>query len=420
VKIMGTISEEILSNHAKEEVRAGQIVISPVDFMMSQDGTTPLTIVAFDKMEGKGFNDPERYCAVIDHNVPSPLEDVSNLHTGMRQFIDRYGGTMYDIGDGVCHQLVPEQGHALPGEVVIGADSHTCTYGAINCFSTGVGSTDLAAALITGKTWFKVPETIKLVYDGSLQKGVYSKDVALYMVGSITHRSATYQALEIHGEIIDSLSVEARMTISNMAVETGAKVGIMRCDQKVEDYIRPRARRPYEGVDPTDDAEYEQVMDEDLSDLPPMLAKPHEVDNVAEIDELVGMDIDQVFIGTCTNGRLEDLTIAASILKGNRVAPGVRFIVSPASRDIYLKAMENGVLDALVKAGACVTSASCGPCVGTCNGIPSDEEVVISTANRNFKGRMGNITSRIYLASPATAACSAIAGKVADPREVMA
>jgi 3-isopropylmalate/(R)-2-methylmalate dehydratase large subunit len=417
---MGTISEEILSKHVKKEVSAGQIVITPVDFMMSQDGTTPLTILAFDKMEGKGFHDPDRYCAVIDHNVPSPLEGVSNLHTRMRDFVGKYGGTLYDIGEGVCHQLVPEQGHALPGDVVIGADSHTCTYGAINCFSTGVGSTDLAAALITGQTWFKVPETIKLVYDGSLQKGVFSKDVALQMVGTITHQGATYKALEIHGEVIDSLSVEGRMTISNMAVETGAKVGIMRCDEKVDAYVRPRAKRPYRGVDPTDDASYEKIVEKDLSDLPPMIAKPHEVDNVAEIDELVGMDVDQVFIGTCTNGRLEDLTIAANILKGERVAKGVRFVVSPSSREVMLRAMENGVMDILVKAGACVTSASCGPCVGTCNGIPSDGEVVISTANRNFKGRMGNKTAKIYLASPATAACSAMKGKMADPREVMA
>ncbi|HUV24444.1 MAG TPA: 3-isopropylmalate dehydratase large subunit [Methanomassiliicoccales archaeon] len=417
---MGTISEEILSNHVKEEVSAGQIVISPVDFMMSQDGTTPLTIVAFDKMEGKGFHDPDRYCAVIDHNVPSPLEGVSNLHTKMRGFVSSYGGTLYDIGDGVCHQLVPEQGHALPGDVVIGADSHTCTYGAINCFSTGVGSTDLAAALITGQTWFKVPQTIKLIYDGSLPKGVFSKDVALHMVGTITHRGATYKALELHGEVIDSLSVEGRMTISNMVVETGAKVGIMRCDEKVEAYVHPRAKRPYKGVDPTEDASYERIIKEDLSDLPPMIAKPHEVDNVAEIDELVGMDINQVFIGTCTNGRLEDLTVAANILKGEKVAKGVRFVVSPSSREVMLNAMETGVMDILVKAGACITSASCGPCVGTCNGIPSDDEVVISTANRNFKGRMGNKTSEIYLASPATAAYSAIKGKLADPREVVA
>jgi len=417
---MGTISEEILSNHAEEEVRAGQIVISPVDFTMSQDGTTPLTIVAFDKMEGKEFKNPDRYCAVIDHSVPSPLEGVSNLHTKMREFIGEYGGTLYDIGDGVCHQLVPEKGNALPGEVVIGADSHTCTYGALNCFSTGVGSTDLAAALITGKTWFKVPETIKLVYDGQLEKGVFSKDVALYMVGSLTHRGATYKALELSGEVIDSLSVEARMTITNMAVETGAKVGIMRCDEKVDAYLKERAKRPYKGADPSEDAEYERIVEDDLSDLPPMIAKPHEVDNVAEIEELEGMDIDQVFIGTCTNGRLEDLTMAAKILKGEHVAPDVRFIVSPASREIYLKAMESGVMDALVKAGACVTAASCGPCVGTANGIPSDNEVVISTANRNFKGRMGNINSKIYLASPATAAYSAIKGKLSDPREVMA
>jgi len=417
---MGTISEEILSNHVGKETRAGQIVFSPVDFMMSQDGTTPLTILAFEQMEGRSFAAADRYAAVIDHNVPSPLESVSNLHTGMRRFVDQYGGTLHDIGEGVCHQLVVEHGNALPGEVVIGADSHTCTYGALNCFSTGVGSTDLAAALITGKTWFKVPETIKLVYDGRLSKGVFSKDVALHMVGSITHKGATYKALEIHGEVIDALSVEARMTISNMAVETGAKVGIMRCDDKVEEYVRSRAKRPYKGVEPTEDAVYERVMEEDLSDLTPMVAQPHEVDNVTGIDRLVGMEIDQVFLGTCTNGRLEDLRIAAGIMSGQRVAEGVRLIVSPASKQVMLDAMAEGVLESLIKAGACVTSPGCGPCVGTCNGIPSDNEVVLSTANRNFRGRMGNKTAKIYLVSPATAACSALAGRLTDPREVIA
>lgn len=416
---MGTIAEEILSNHAGKEVRAGEIVISPVDFMMSQDGTTPLTIVAFEQMEGKGLADPDRYAAVIDHNVPSPLDSVSNLHTKMRKFVERYGGTLYDIGEGVCHQLVPENGNALPGEVVIGADSHTCTYGALNCFSTGVGSTDLAAALITGKMWFKVPETIKLIYDGQLPKGVFSKDVALHMVGSLTHQGATYKALEIHGEVIESLSVEARMTITNMAVETGAKAGIMPYDSKVEDYLKGRARRPYKPVKPTEDAVYTKVVQEDLSDLPPMIARPHEVDNVAEIDELVGMDVDQVFLGTCTNGRLEDLEIAARILSGKRIARNVRFIVSPASRKVLLDAIAMGIMDILIKAGACVTAPGCGPCVGTCNGIPSDGEVVVSTANRNFKGRMGNRTAEIYLASPATAACTALRGRLTDPREVI-
>ncbi|MFP4170215.1 MAG: 3-isopropylmalate dehydratase large subunit [Methanomassiliicoccales archaeon] len=417
---MGTISEEILTDHVGERVEAGQIVISPVDFTMSQDGTTPLTIMSFNNMQGKEFKDPDRYAVVIDHNAPSPLEGVSNLHAQMRDFANRYGGILYDIGAGVCHQLLPEQGHVLPGEVVIGADSHTCTYGALNCFATGVGSTDLAAAVVSGQTWFKVPQTIKLVYHGSLQAGVYSKDVALHMVRSLTARGATYKALELYGEVLDSLSVEARMTISNMAVETGAKVGLMRCDGKVDDYLANRATRDYKGVAATQDAEYERVMEEDLSDLPPLVAKPHQVDNVAEVDELVGLDIDQVFIGTCTNGRLEDLTVAADILSGERVDPETRVIVAPASREILLRASESGVLDILVKSGACVIPPGCGPCVGTCNGIPSDDEVVLSTANRNFKGRMGNRTAEIYLASPATAAASAIEGKLMDPREVMA
>ncbi len=416
---MGTISEEILSRHVGHQVDPGDIVISPVDFMMSQDGTTPLSIRAFEDMNGESFHSPDRYAVVIDHNVPSPLEAVSNLHTRMREFTREHGGILYDIGEGVCHQLVPEKGDALPGEVIIGADSHTCTYGALNAFATGVGSTDLAAAVISGKTWFKVPSTIKMIFDGELSEGVYSKDIALHTVGTLTSKGATYKALEFYGDAVDALSVEARMTISNMAIETGAKVGVMEYDQKVEEYLNGRARRGYSPVGATEDADYEEVMEEDVSDLPPMIARPHEVDNTATIDEVEGLEIHQAFIGTCTNGRLEDLTVAANILSGERVADDVRLIVAPASKEVYMDAMEAGVVSALLGAGACITTPGCGPCVGTCNGVPSDNERVISTANRNFKGRMGNSTAEIYLSSPATAAYSAIKGKIADPREVV-
>ena len=416
---MGTIAENILSAHAGKEVHADDILVVPVDFMMSQDGTTPLTIRAFKEMGGKRVFDPTRYVIVIDHNAPSPMESVSNLHKEMRTFAQDTGAKLYDVGEGVCHVLVPESGNALPGSVIIGADSHTCTYGALNAFATGVGSTDLAAALISGKTWFKVPSTIKLQYDGELPVGVYSKDIALRMCGRLTANGATYKALEIGGEAIEALSVEARMTISNLAVETGAKVGLMGFDGKIGAYLEGRAKRTFKGVSADVDARYDAIIKEDISKLTPQIACPPDVDNVLPIAKVEGKEIDQVFIGTCTNGRLEDLKVAASILDGNQVHHKVRLLVSPASREILMSAMECGAIQKLVKAGASVTTPSCGPCVGTCNGIPSDKEVVLSTANRNFKGRMGNTKADIYLASPATAAYSAIKGYIADPREVL-
>ena len=416
---MGTISEKILSAHAGTDVKAGDICVVPVDFMMSQDGTTSLTIRASRQMAATAVAHPEKYAIVIDHNSPSPMESVSNIHAQMREFAAEHGAHLYDVGEGVCHQLMPERGHALPGNVVVGGDSHTCTYGALNVFATGVGSTDLAAALVTGQMWFRCPSTIKYVCDGTLPAGTYSKDVILHIAKTLTSRGATYKALEIHGSVIDNMSVDARMTISNMVVEVGAKVGLMACDQKVRDYFRRRTKAPIKGVEPSLSAVYEKVVREDLSDLPPQIAKPHAVDNVVDVDEVTDVEVDQVYIGTCTNGRLEDLRVAASILDGNHVAKNVRMVVAPASRNVLLDAMREGVIDKLVKAGAVLIAPSCGPCVGTCNGVPSDGEVVLSTANRNFKGRMGNSNAEIYLSSPATAAYSAMLGHIADVREVM-
>ena len=415
---MGTIAEKILSAHAGKEVYAGDICIVPVDFMMSQDGTTGLTIKAFKQMAARSIANPKKYAIVIDHNSPSPMESVSNIHKEMRDFADYHGSILYDVGEGVCHQLLPERGHVLPGNVVIGGDSHTCTYGALNVFATGVGSTDLAAALVTGKIWFRVPSTIRFVYDGTLPAGTYSKDVILHMCKTLTSRGATYKALEIYGTVIENMSVDARMTTSNMAVEVGAKVGLMPCDGRVREYIRQRTNAPFKGVDASGSAIYERVIREDLSELPPQIAKPHEVDNVVDVDKVAGTELDQVYIGTCTNGRLEDLRIASEVLAGKKVARGLRLIVAPASRTVLLDAMREGYIDRLVRAGATVIAPSCGPCVGTCNGVPSDGEMVLSTANRNFKGRMGNSKAQIYLGSPATAAYSAMLGHIADIREV--
>jgi len=414
-----TISEKIFTDHLGRDVEAGEIVIVDVDFMMGQDGTTPLAIKTFEKVEAQKISNPEKVAFVIDHNAPSPSEKVSALHKLMRDFSNNYGTKFYDIGEGICHQLIPEKGHALPGQIVIGADSHTCTYGAINCFSTGVGSTDLAIAMASGKLWFKVPQSIKIILEGSLPTGVYSKDVALYIVRNLTANGATYKAVEFEGPVIDSLSVEARFTISNMSVEMGAKVGLMKLDEKSENWVKERTNKPFVSYVPDKGAKYEKIYKFDVSDLEPQIAKPHAVDNVNQVTEIEGIPIQQGLLGTCTNGRIEDLRIAANILKGKKIHNGVRLIVAPSSKDTLLKAMNEGIIQTLIQAGATVVTPGCGPCVGTHNGVPSDGENVISTANRNFKGRMGNNKAFIYLGSPATVAASCIEGKITDPRKYL-
>lgn len=414
-----TIAEKIFSNHCGREVRAGELVVSEVDFMMGQDGTSPLAIRAFEELGGEKVADPGRVALVIDHSSPSPLEGVSNLHAMMRSFASQQGVSIYDVGYGVCHCLLPEQGHVAPGDIVIGADSHTTTYGAINVFSTGVGSTDLAAAMLTGKLWFKVPPTLRLELRGELPTGVYSKDVALFLAGKLTADGATYLAVEYGGEVITALSVEARFTISNMAVEMGAKAGLMEADDKTLRWLSGRVPRSFTPVAPDPDADYAEVREFDLSQLAPQVAEPHRVDNVRPVEEVEGTSIQEAVIGTCTNGRLEDLEVAARILAGRRVSPEVRLIVAPASRKVFMDAMEGGTAQRLMEAGAVFVTPGCGPCVGTHNGVPADGERVISTANRNFKGRMGNANAFIYLAGPATVAASAVAGKITDPRRML-
>ncbi|HCF49076.1 MAG TPA: 3-isopropylmalate dehydratase large subunit [Syntrophomonas sp.] len=412
-----TIAEKILSLKSGQDARANDIVVADLDFIMGQDGTSPLAIQAFQEMEAKKVFDPAKIAMVIDHSAPSPLQGVSELHDQMRRFADQQGIFLYDIGEGVCHQLVPEQGHVVSGDLVIGADSHTCTYGAINAFSTGVGSTDLAAGLISGKLWFKVPETFKFVVNGTLPPGVYSKDLILHLIGDVTADGATYMAAEYVGPAIDALSVEARFTISNMAIEMGAKVGLMEADDKTRAWVEEHGKRPFAPVKADPDAVYAQVKEYDVSNLEPQVAKPHTVDNVSPITEVAGTPIQQGVIGTCTNGRIEDLRIAAAILKGRRIRPGVRLIVAPSSRQVMLQAIREGLLETFVESGAAVVTPGCGPCVGTHNGVPSDGENVISTANRNFKGRMGNNKAFIYLASPATVAASVLTGVITDPRD---
>ncbi len=412
-----TIAEKIFSAHSGTDARAGDIVVADVDFVMGQDGTSPLAIRALENMGVDAVFDPEKVAVIMDHSSPSPLEGVSALHTMMREFGKKTGCHVYDVGEGVCHQLVPEKGHVVPGDLMVGCDSHTCTYGALNVFSTGVGSTDGAAAMAAGKLWFKVPETVKVTYAGALQPGVFSKDLILYLAGQIGVDGATYQAIEFGGSAIEALSVEARMTISNMAIEVGAKAGLMQADEKTLAWFEGRGEKTPAPAGPDADADYVRELTFDASAIGPQVAKPHAVDNVSPIEAVEGTPIAQGFLGTCTNGRLEDLAIAAGILKGRRVHPGVRFIVAPASRQVLLDAIAAGYIQTLVESGAALVTAGCGPCVGTHNGVPSDGENVISTANRNFKGRMGNSNAFIYLGSPATVAASVIEGRIADPRK---
>ena len=414
-----TIAEKILSNHSKRDAKAGDIVVADLDFMIGQDGTSGVAIDSFNKIGVGKVKFPEKTAIIIDHSSPSPNLGVSAIHKKIREFCKSTGVKLYDVGCGVCHQITPEQGHAVPGDLIIGADSHTCTCGAINAFSTGIGSTDLAAAWTSGQLWFKVPETIKVNYIGKLPKGIYSKDLILKLVGDITADGATYLALEIYGDVISEMSVDARFSISNMAIECGAKAGLMPADKKVLDWVKKHSPRKANPIAADKDAKYVKQITIDISKLEPQIAKPHTVDNVVPLSQLGEVPIQQGLIGTCTNGRLEDFRIAAKILKGRKVKDGVRLIIAPASKQILLDMIKEGIYQDLLEAGAMGVTPGCGPCVGTHNGVPSDGENVISTANRNFKGRMGNPNSFIYLGSPATVAASVIEGKIADPRKYL-
>ncbi|MFC1480101.1 3-isopropylmalate dehydratase large subunit [Candidatus Omnitrophota bacterium] len=412
-----TIAEKILSEHCGKRARAGDIVIASVDFCFGQDGTSGMIIDSFRKLGVDSVFGKDRFSMVLDHSAPSPNIGVSAIHDKIRDFAREHEVKVFDVGSGVCHQVIPESGFMTCGDLVLGADSHTCTYGALNILSTGVGSTDLAIALASGKNWFKVPDTIKIIVNGRLPKGISSKDVILHIIGDIGASGATYQAVEFYGEVIDALSVDGRMPISNMAVEMGAKCGLMRADRKTMDWARRHSLKEPRPVEADEDARYWETREYDISDLEPQIALPHAVDNVCGVEEAEGTPVDEVYIGTCTNGRLEDLEVAAKILKGRAVAPGLKLIITPASRKIYLDALKKGYVETFVTAGAVVNNPGCGPCVGTHQGVLADGENAFSTANRNFKGRMGNPKGNIYLGSPATAAATALEGKIADPRE---
>jgi len=414
-----TLTERIFESHLNREPKVGEVVVVDVDFAMGQDGTSPLAIQKFYEMGGEEIFNPQKVALVLDHGAPSPNEGTSNLHKMMREFSYKYGVKLFEIGSGICHQLIPETGFAGPYDIIVGADSHTCTYGAVGAFSTGVGSSELAAVMISGKLWFKIPPSVRIILGGKLPTGVYSKDIILYLAKILGADGATYKALEFEGEVIDQLSMDARFTISNMVVEVGAKAGIFPVDEKTKEWLKERGRLNVPDLSIDSEVRYESTLEINVTELEPQVALPHRVDNVTNISDIDDIPIHQGFIGTCTNGRIEDLETAASILKGRQIYHQVRLIVGCASKKIYLEAMEKGLVKTFIDAGATVINPGCGPCVGTHAGVPADGENVISTANRNFKGRMGNNKAFIYLASPATVVASCLTGKITDPRRFL-
>jgi 3-isopropylmalate/(R)-2-methylmalate dehydratase large subunit len=416
-----TLIEKILAAHAgKEKVSPGEFVNVGVDLVLANDITAPIAIREFERIGSKGVLSPHKVVMVPDHFVPN--KDISSAEQAnlVRQFCDRQGILYFEVGRmGIEHVLLPEQGLVLPGDVVIGADSHTCTYGALGAFATGMGSTDIAAAMATGDIWMKVPSTIKFIYHGSLGKWVRSKDLILHTIGAIGVDGALYSAMEFTGDAVDALSMDGRFTMANMAIEAGAKAGIFRVDNETLDYIKSRAKRPYDVYEPDSNAQYAKVIEYDISTIEPQIARPHSPANVVPISQIGKIKIDQAVIGSCTNGRLEDLALAAEILKGRHVHPRVRCIIIPGSQQVYLDSLRDGLIEAFVMAGAIVSTPTCGPCLGGHMGVLAAGERAISTTNRNFIGRMGSPKSEVYLANPAVAAASAVAGKITSPEDVI-
>ncbi len=411
-----TLSEKILTQKSGTDARAGDIVIATVDWVFVQDTTGTLTIRQFKESKHAGLASPQKTVIFVDHAVPSPNRQFSNDHHFLRQFAQETGCLFFEPGSGVCHQLVAEK-LASPGEVIVGADSHTVTAGGLGAFATGMGSSDVAVIFALGKTWFRIPESFKIELTGRFQKAVDAKDLVLHLIGMLGADGATYKALEFSGDAVSRMTIPQRLTVANMAVEAGAKVGLFPSDDITREYLRKQGRgKNYVALYPDSDAAYEQTIAIDISNLEPMVAMPHSVDNVAPAHTLTGIKIDQAFIGTCTNGRLEDIATAAKILEGKRCHPNVRLIIAPASRKVLLDAIKLGYIETLVKAGAILVPPGCAACLGVHQGALGDSETCLSTANRNFKGRMGNPEASIYLASPATAAASAITGEITDPR----
>ncbi len=414
-----TIAEKIFSQTCGRAVRAGDVVMAPVDAAMIHDITGPLAVRVFREMGGEQVFDPERIIMLFDHQVPADSIPAAENHVFMRRFAEEQGIHNYDLNEGVCHQVVMEKGRAAPGEIIVGTDSHTCTYGAAGAFATGIGSTDMGFVLKFGVLYFRVPESIRIEVDGTFGHRVGAKDLILSLAGDIGADGATYKALEFTGGAIRAMNMAGRMTCANMAIEMGAKAGIVPPDATTWDYVA--ARREVEPFDLAGDpgAKYAETRRYDVTDLAPQVAVPHNVDNVVDVGRVAGTKVDQVFIGSCTNGRYEDLAEAAEVLgTADAFADGVRVIVIPASRTEYLKALRAGLIERFVEAGALVEAPCCGPCMGGAFGLLAPGEVSLSTSNRNFRGRQGSAQASVYLASPATAAASALYGEITDPREV--
>ncbi len=414
---MPTISEKILSRACGKPAKADDFVIANIDYAMAHDGTSVLAVKAFKEMGVKKVWNPKRIIIPFDHIAPANNETAAKLQQSIRKWLREQGITnFFDVGEGICHQVLPEHGFALPGKLIIGADSHSCTYGAFGAFATGVGATDMAEIFAAGKLWLRIPKTIKITVKGKFAKGVSAKDMTLYIIKNVGADGANYRAIEYYGETIRKLSMAERMTLCNMAIEMGAKTGIVPPDEKTFEYLKDKAQEKYTPVYADKDAQYCDEYNFDVDDLEPQVAKPHEVDNVSSVKEVEGTKLDQVFIGSCTNGRYEDLEAVAKILHGKKVK--VRTIVLPASRFVLIKATESGIITTLLKAGVVIAPPGCGPCLGAHMGVLCEGETCLSTSNRNFKGRMG-AGGLIYLSSPETAAASALRGEITDPREVV-
>jgi len=410
-----TIAEKIFTKASEKDVKAGNYVLASIDKAMVHDITAPLAIKAFKEIAGDGrVWDSSKIIMSFDHQAPADSVISAENQKSLREFAEKHGILNYDIKEGIAHQIMVEKKHVMPGDLVVGADSHTCMYGALGAFTTGIGSTDMGFVFATGKLWFKVPETIRFNVEGKAGKHVYSKDIILKLIGMMGSDGANYAACEYAGSAVRSMSIGERLTMSNMAIEMGGKAGIIEPDKTTFDYL---------GIDEVefgsdDNADYRRTVELDVTGMSPQVAKPHRVDNVVDIEEVEGIKVNQVFIGSCTNGRYEDIKIAAEILKGEEVAKNVRLIVIPATRSEYRKALKEGLIETLVDAGAIVEFPSCGPCMGSSFGLIASNEVSVSTSNRNFVGRQGSPEGMIYLVSPATAAATAIYGEIRDPRKI--
>ena len=413
-----TFAEKVLARKAGlTDAAAGQIVEVTPDLGMSHDNTAAIRRI-FARLGLDRVKEPGRFVVILDHVVPAAQVQYAENHKDIREFVREQGIRFYDVGRGICHQVVVEEGLARPGDLILGADSHTTTYGALGAFSAGIGRSEMAALWATSKLWLKVPTTLRIELSGRLPELVCAKDVILYLIGKLGADGALYRSVEFAGPLVEGMPISERLVLSNMAAEMGAKSGYIAPDEVTFEYLKDRAQGDYEPIYPDPDANYEEVLRFDLSDLSPQVACPHTVDNVVPIEEVAGKCVDQVLLGTCTGGRLSDLRLAAEVMGGRPVAEGVRMLVLPASREVYVKAAEEGLLKKFAEAGALVLNPGCGPCLGAHQGVLAPGEVCLSTSNRNFKGRMGSPEAEIYLASPAVAGAAAVTGEICDPRSL--